>query len=211
MATGIATGLWEVKECASAKAKFICRQNQDTSLSPEPPAPLPTPSLSGSCPAGWKSASNLRYCYKVRPPRRLNPTFLLLESMFSSAAAFLSAQVFHSSQTEKRLSWLDAHLFCRKHDAHLLSISGADEEHFVLQVLHEAFGCVRISKTFHGIKPISPLKDQNELYSILLYSIVFYLFRLVSIHFYFSILFCLHSFLFDSIRSDSFLFILVSV
>lgn len=67
MATGFATGLWEVRECASSKAKFICRQNQDTSLSPEPPVPQPTPSLSGSCPRGWKSNSNLRYCYKVRP------------------------------------------------------------------------------------------------------------------------------------------------
>lgn len=67
MATGFATGLWEVRECASSKAKFICRQNQDTSLSPEPPVPQPTPSLSGSCPSGWKSNSNLRYCYKVHP------------------------------------------------------------------------------------------------------------------------------------------------
>ncbi|KAG7220641.1 hypothetical protein INR49_017895 [Caranx melampygus] len=91
MATGIATGLWEVRECASSKAKFICRENQDTSLSPEPPVPQPTPSLSGSCPSGWKSNSNLRYCYK-------------------------------------------------RHGANLLSISGPDEEHFVLQVLHEAFG-----------------------------------------------------------------------
>lgn len=65
MATGFATGLWEVKECASSKAKFICRQNQDTSLSPEPPVPQPTPSLSGSCPSGWKTNNNLRYCYKV--------------------------------------------------------------------------------------------------------------------------------------------------
>uniref|UniRef100_A0A3Q1GYY0 Mannose receptor, C type 2 n=1 Tax=Anabas testudineus TaxID=64144 RepID=A0A3Q1GYY0_ANATE len=112
MATGFATGLWEVKECASSKAKFICRQNQDTSLSPEPPVPQPTPSLSGSCPSGWKSNSNLRYCYKV----------------------------FHSSQQEQRLSWLQAHLFCQKHGANLLSISGPEEEHFVLQVLHEAFG-----------------------------------------------------------------------
>ncbi|XP_008304267.1 C-type mannose receptor 2-like, partial [Stegastes partitus] len=64
MATGFATGLWEVRECASSKAKFICRQNQDTSLSPEPPVPQPTPSLSGSCPNGWKSNTNLRYCYK---------------------------------------------------------------------------------------------------------------------------------------------------
>lgn len=66
MATGFATGLWEVRECASSKAKFICRQNQGTPVSPEPPAPQPTPSLSGSCPNGWKSNSNLRYCYKVR-------------------------------------------------------------------------------------------------------------------------------------------------
>lgn len=66
MATGFATGLWEVKECASARAKFICRQTQDTSLSPEPPVPQPTPSLSGSCPSGWKSNNELRYCYKVR-------------------------------------------------------------------------------------------------------------------------------------------------
>lgn len=65
MATGFATGLWEVKECSSSKAKFICRQNQDPSLSPEPPGPQPTPSLSGSCPRGWKTNSNLRYCYKV--------------------------------------------------------------------------------------------------------------------------------------------------
>lgn len=67
MATSVATGLWEVKECASSKAKFICRQNQDTSLSPEPPVPQPTPSLSGTCPSSWKSNNNLRYCYKVPP------------------------------------------------------------------------------------------------------------------------------------------------
>ncbi|XP_044188034.1 C-type mannose receptor 2 [Thunnus albacares] len=109
MATGIATGLWEVKECASSQAKYICRQNQG---SPEPPAPQPTPSLSGSCPSGWKSKSDLRYCYKV----------------------------FHFSQLEQRLSWLQAHLFCRNHGANLLSISSPEEELFVMQVLHEEFG-----------------------------------------------------------------------
>lgn len=72
MATGFTTGLWEVRECASSKAKFICQQNQDTSVSPQPsappapPAPQPTPSLNGSCPNNWKSNNNLRYCYKVR-------------------------------------------------------------------------------------------------------------------------------------------------
>lgn len=71
MATGFATGLWEVRECASSKAKFICRQNQSASVGPQPsaapapPAPQPTPSLNGSCPNEWKSNDNLRYCYKV--------------------------------------------------------------------------------------------------------------------------------------------------
>lgn len=65
METGYATGLWEVKDCASARAKFICRLNQDTSLSPEPPAPHPTPSLTGSCPNGWKTNGKLHHCYKV--------------------------------------------------------------------------------------------------------------------------------------------------
>ncbi|CAL1587956.1 unnamed protein product [Knipowitschia caucasica] len=112
MATGSATGLWEVRECAASKAKFICRQNQDTSLSPDPPAPHPTPSLGGACPNGWKSNSNLRYCYKV----------------------------FHSLQMEQRLSWMQAHMYCRTHGANLLSVSGAEEEQFVMQVLNEAFG-----------------------------------------------------------------------
>lgn len=51
-------------------------------------------------------------------------------------------QVFHSSQQQEKLSWLQAHLYCQRHGANLLSISGPEEEHFVLQVLHEAFGWV---------------------------------------------------------------------
>lgn len=140
MATGFATGLWEVRECVSSKAKFICRQRQETAASPEPPAPQPTPSLSGSCPNGWKSNSNLRYCYKVHP---------LCETRWGMTRALLSftspsrVQVFHSSQLEQKLSWLQAHLFCQRHGANLLSIGSPEEEHFVLQVLHEAFGWVR--------------------------------------------------------------------
>uniref|UniRef100_A0A8C8MBM7 Mannose receptor, C type 2 n=1 Tax=Oncorhynchus tshawytscha TaxID=74940 RepID=A0A8C8MBM7_ONCTS len=110
METGYATGLWEVKDCASAQAKFICRLNQDTSLSPEPPAPHPTPSLTGSCPNGWKTNGKLHHCYKV-------------------------------SYMDQKLSWLQAHLACqRHHGANLLSVSGPEEEHFILQILHEAFG-----------------------------------------------------------------------
>lgn len=112
MATGYATGLWEVRECASTRAKFICRLDQGTSISPQPPAPRPTPSLTGSCPTGWKSNTKLHHCYKV----------------------------FHSTQLDPRLSWLQAQLFCQIHQANLLSISGPEEEQFIMQVLHEAFG-----------------------------------------------------------------------
>ncbi|MBN3312067.1 MRC2 protein, partial [Atractosteus spatula] len=112
MATGGATGLWEVKDCSSAKAKYICRQNLDTALSPELPQPAPTPSLTGSCPQGWKTSSSLHHCYKV----------------------------FHFPQLHQRLSWVQAHLFCRKHGAQLLSIGSFDEEQFVAQILHETFG-----------------------------------------------------------------------
>ncbi|KAJ8344765.1 hypothetical protein SKAU_G00289580 [Synaphobranchus kaupii] len=116
LATGDSTGLWEVKDCGSAKAKYICWLNQDISLSPEPPAlppiPAPTPSLTGACPQDWKSSSTLRNCYKV----------------------------FHFTQQDQKLSWLQAHLFCQKHGAHLLSISNFEEEQFVSQVLHETFG-----------------------------------------------------------------------
>lgn len=54
-------------------------------------------------------------------------------------------QVFHSSQLVQKLSWLQAHLFCQRHGANLLSISGHEEEQFVLKVLHEVFGWVRAS------------------------------------------------------------------
>ncbi|KAI1896444.1 hypothetical protein AGOR_G00094860 [Albula goreensis] len=112
MATGVATGLWETKDCRSSRAKYICRSNLDASLSPEPPAPVPTPSLTGTCPKGWKTSTTLRHCYKV----------------------------FHSNQLDQKLSWLQANLFCKKHGAHLLSIGSFEEEHFVSQVLHETFG-----------------------------------------------------------------------
>jgi len=65
MVAGQAMGLWEVKDCASVRSKYICKQNQDTSLIPIPPAPQPTPSLTGSCPSEWKSTNTFHHCYKV--------------------------------------------------------------------------------------------------------------------------------------------------
>ncbi|XP_062389023.1 C-type mannose receptor 2 [Sardina pilchardus] len=112
MATGHATGLWEVKDCGTMKAKFICHQNKSPVPSPAPPAPHPTPSLTGSCPSGWKSSNTLPHCYKV----------------------------FHSGDVDKRLTWQQAHTFCSGHGAHLLSVSGPEEETYIEQILHETFG-----------------------------------------------------------------------
>lgn len=65
MVAGQAMGLWEVKDCANVRSKYICKQNQDSSFNPSPPVPQPTPSLTGSCPSGWKSTNAFRHCYKV--------------------------------------------------------------------------------------------------------------------------------------------------
>ncbi|RXN12787.1 C-type mannose receptor 2-like protein [Labeo rohita] len=111
MLAGQAMGLWKVRDCANVRSKYICKQNQD-SLIPSPPVPQPTPSLTGSCPSGWKSTNTFRYCYKV----------------------------FHAGALEKRLTWIQAHKFCQKHGAQLASFSTPEEEAYVFQILHEAFG-----------------------------------------------------------------------
>lgn len=68
LATGSAMGLWEVKNCTSFRARYICRQSLGTPVTPELPGPDPTPSLTGPCPRGWGSAPKLRFCYRVRQP-----------------------------------------------------------------------------------------------------------------------------------------------
>ncbi|XP_066497650.1 C-type mannose receptor 2 [Hoplias malabaricus] len=112
MATGHATGLWEVKECASASAKYICRQDKDSAILPSPPQPQPTPPMTGTCPFQWKTSNTIRHCYKV----------------------------FHAGELEKKLTWIQAHLYCQKHGAELASFGNPDEEAFTFQILHEAFG-----------------------------------------------------------------------
>lgn len=78
MVAGQAMGLWEVKDCASIRSKYICKQNPDSSFIPSPPVPQPTPSLTGACPSGWKSINAFRHCYKVRAYTRL---FLFVSSV----------------------------------------------------------------------------------------------------------------------------------
>ena len=65
LATGSAMGLWEVKNCTSFRARYICRQSLGTPVTPELPGPDPTPSLTSACPQGWGSDPKLRHCYKV--------------------------------------------------------------------------------------------------------------------------------------------------
>uniref|UniRef100_A0A8C0IKA8 C-type mannose receptor 2 n=1 Tax=Chelonoidis abingdonii TaxID=106734 RepID=A0A8C0IKA8_CHEAB len=112
LATGSSMGLWEVKNCSTFKAKYICRQNLGTPVNPELPAPYPTPSLTGSCPQGWSSDPKLRHCYKV----------------------------FNYDKLQDKKTWTLAQLFCRDLGAQLLSLGSYEEEHFVANTLNKIFG-----------------------------------------------------------------------
>uniref|UniRef100_A0A8D2LRQ8 C-type mannose receptor 2 n=1 Tax=Varanus komodoensis TaxID=61221 RepID=A0A8D2LRQ8_VARKO len=112
LATGSAIGLWEVKNCTSFKAKYICRQKLGTPVNPELLSPHPTPSLTGSCPAGWSSSPKLRHCYKV----------------------------FNYEKLQEKKSWITAQLFCQELNAQLLSLGSFEEEHFVASTLNKMFG-----------------------------------------------------------------------
>ncbi|NWY06036.1 MRC2 protein, partial [Nothoprocta ornata] len=112
LATGSSMGLWEVKNCSTFKAKYICRQNLGTPVNPELPAPFPTPSLAGSCPQGWSSDAKLRHCYKV----------------------------FNFDKLQEKKTWIAAQDFCRELGAQLLSLGSYEEEHFVASTLNKMFG-----------------------------------------------------------------------
>lgn len=112
LATGSAMGLWEVKNCTSFRARYICRQSLGTPVTPELPGPDPTPSLTGSCPQGWASDPKLRYCYKV----------------------------FSSERLQDKKSWVQAQGACQELGAQLLSLASYEEEHFVANMLNKIFG-----------------------------------------------------------------------
>uniref|UniRef100_A0A8B9EAP9 C-type mannose receptor 2 n=1 Tax=Anser cygnoides TaxID=8845 RepID=A0A8B9EAP9_ANSCY len=112
LATGSSMGLWEVKNCSTFKAKYICRQNLGTPVNPELPSPYPTPSLTGACPPGWSADPKLRHCYKV----------------------------FNFDKLQEKKTWIAAQEFCRELGAQLLSLGSYEEEHFVANTLNKIFG-----------------------------------------------------------------------
>lgn len=111
LATGRSLGLWEVKDCVTFRAKYICMQSL-VPMIPLLPAARPTPSFNGSCPDGWSSAPNLRHCYKV----------------------------YHSEKLQEKKSWASAQQSCREIGAQLLSVSSVAEEHYVAHLLNKIFG-----------------------------------------------------------------------
>ena len=118
---------------------------------PSRPSPSPPRVSAAPVPAAGRATVTCATATRFVPERfhsvsallgvslRLSQTLPCVLKM-SKTSSLPVLQVFHYPQLEQKLSWLQAHLYCRRHGADLLSISGSDEELFVLQVLHEAFG-----------------------------------------------------------------------